>query len=227
MWRCISYQNSFRWNCYIPEMHQTEKLTFLGISRYKFRLRFWICTEEFGFLDLVDFVIFSGISHIDVITLIRHTCMYVNTLSCVYVCGHFVICVCMWIHRHMCVYVCVCGHKQHYQWYHSYVCGHTHMCIHVDTLSHVYVWRHNPSCRPRTKKSHSKHHQILVLRIVSIVTVPHVRESRLYLHYWHNRSVSLPYHIANRLKTVLDKVLIFSCCTYSLSHLLVWGGIWK
>ena len=35
---CTSY-DSFHWKCYTPKIHQTERLRFLGISRYKFKLR--------------------------------------------------------------------------------------------------------------------------------------------------------------------------------------------
>jgi len=64
----------FHWKCYIPNIHQIEKLRFLGISRYTFKLRLWLnlslyqgiwvsrfggspiwnCTEKFEFLDMVD-----------------------------------------------------------------------------------------------------------------------------------------------------------------------------
>jgi len=33
--------NSIHWKRYIPEIHQIEKLRFLSISRYRFKLRFW------------------------------------------------------------------------------------------------------------------------------------------------------------------------------------------
>jgi len=35
-----SSYDSFHWKCYTPEIHQIEKLRFVGISRYKFKLRF-------------------------------------------------------------------------------------------------------------------------------------------------------------------------------------------
>ena len=36
---CVS--DSFHWNCYTPKIHQIQKLRVLGISRCKFKLRFW------------------------------------------------------------------------------------------------------------------------------------------------------------------------------------------
>ena len=39
-WLIHSY-GSFHWKCFIPKIHKIEKLRFLGISRYKFKLRFW------------------------------------------------------------------------------------------------------------------------------------------------------------------------------------------
>ena len=33
--------NNFHWNFYTPKIHQSEKLSFFGISRYKFKLRIW------------------------------------------------------------------------------------------------------------------------------------------------------------------------------------------
>jgi len=33
--------DSFHWTYYAPEIHQIEKLKFLRISRYKFKMRFW------------------------------------------------------------------------------------------------------------------------------------------------------------------------------------------
>jgi len=129
--------------------------------------------------------------------------------SYVYVCGHIVMWLCTWTRCHVCRYVDT--HSSFSGISHMYEDTRIrHMCMYVNTLSCVYVCGHIALCRPRTKNSHSKHHKLLVLRSVSIVTVPHVRQSRLYLHYWHNRSVGLPYHIVNRFKTVLDKVLMFS-----------------
>jgi len=37
-----SIYNSFHHNCYTPEIHQIQRLRFLGISRYKVKLRFWL-----------------------------------------------------------------------------------------------------------------------------------------------------------------------------------------
>jgi len=54
--RCIRY-NSFHWKSYIAQIHQIEKLRFLGISRYNSIYEFgllWICIVEFEFLDLAD-----------------------------------------------------------------------------------------------------------------------------------------------------------------------------
>jgi len=34
------WHDTFHWNCYTPKIHQIQKLRFLGISRYKFKLRF-------------------------------------------------------------------------------------------------------------------------------------------------------------------------------------------
>jgi len=39
------FYDRFHWKCNTPEILQIDKLRFLGISRYKFKLRFW-------FLDL-------------------------------------------------------------------------------------------------------------------------------------------------------------------------------
>jgi len=59
----IQYDSSHS-NCYTPEIHQIEKLRYLGTSLCKFKLRFGIhlglisesiCREEFQDLDLVDF----------------------------------------------------------------------------------------------------------------------------------------------------------------------------
>jgi len=59
----IQYDSSHS-NCYTPEIHQFEKLRYLGTSLYKFKLRFGIhlglisesiCKEEFQDLDLADF----------------------------------------------------------------------------------------------------------------------------------------------------------------------------
>jgi len=36
------WNDSFHWKCYTLETHQIEKLRFLGISRYKFKLRCWL-----------------------------------------------------------------------------------------------------------------------------------------------------------------------------------------
>ena len=38
----ISLYDSFHWKCYPPEIHQLQRLGFPGISRYKFKLRFWL-----------------------------------------------------------------------------------------------------------------------------------------------------------------------------------------
>jgi len=48
----------FNWKCHIPEVLQIQKIRFLGISRYKFKLRFGFhlnSTKKFEFRDLVDF----------------------------------------------------------------------------------------------------------------------------------------------------------------------------
>jgi len=86
-----------------PEIHQIQKLRFLGISRYKSRLKFgliWICTEKFEFLDLVGFggVIFS----VDTVMekgwcrykerCVRLLCVVIILESYVCIC----MCMCMW-----------------------------------------------------------------------------------------------------------------------------------
>jgi len=40
--RILRNHNSFHWICYIPETHQIDELRSLGISWYKFKLRFWL-----------------------------------------------------------------------------------------------------------------------------------------------------------------------------------------
>jgi len=57
----------FRWKCHIPETHQVEKLRFLGVSRYKFKLRFCfnlnlyrgICVFGFGRFQATAFPVES------------------------------------------------------------------------------------------------------------------------------------------------------------------------
>jgi len=56
LWRLC--RDIFHWKCNIPEIHKLEKLKFLRLSRYRFKLRccsIRICTEDFGFLDSEDF----------------------------------------------------------------------------------------------------------------------------------------------------------------------------
>jgi len=36
------WYDTFHWNCCIPEIPEIEKLRFLGVSRCKFKLRFWL-----------------------------------------------------------------------------------------------------------------------------------------------------------------------------------------
>jgi len=62
---------SFPCKCYIPEIHPIKKLGFLGISRYKFKLRFWfslilyhgIWVIQFGGFRGCSICIFSGICY--------------------------------------------------------------------------------------------------------------------------------------------------------------------
>jgi len=68
----------------------------------------------------------------------------------------------------------------------SYTC-HTHV-IHI--FSHPTVWSTRRSChddlgRPRRKKLHSKRHELVVRRIVGIVIVLNVRQTRPDLLYWY------------------------------------------
>ena len=65
-----SLNNSFHWKCYTPDIHQIEKLRFLGISRYKFKLRFWFDLNLYRgiwvsrFSELWECSIYSGNCHI-------------------------------------------------------------------------------------------------------------------------------------------------------------------
>jgi len=64
----LSY-NSFHWECITPETHQIEKLRFLGVSRYKFKLRPWLHLNLYwgiwvsGFGGFGKCTIFSENSH--------------------------------------------------------------------------------------------------------------------------------------------------------------------
>jgi len=87
MLRFHSPYDSFHWKCYTPKIHQIEKFWFLSVSpspnsNWVFG-SIWICTEQFKFLDLVDFggcSIFSGIYH-DALAVVAH-------LSFIHVCVH-------------------------------------------------------------------------------------------------------------------------------------------
>jgi len=65
----ILIYDRFHWKCYIPEIHQIDKLRFLGISQYKFKLRFWFNSNLYnqiwvsGFGGFQGCSILSGICH--------------------------------------------------------------------------------------------------------------------------------------------------------------------
>ena len=53
--KSVTNYDSFHWTSYIPGIHKIEKLRFLGSRKLRFYGLIWIWTEEFNFLDLVDF----------------------------------------------------------------------------------------------------------------------------------------------------------------------------
>jgi len=66
MYTSLNIYDSFPWNRYTFEIHQIEKLRFLGISRYKFNLRFRLNLNLYRVFWVTEFrgcSIFSGICH--------------------------------------------------------------------------------------------------------------------------------------------------------------------
>jgi len=83
---------SFNWKNYIPEIHQIEKIGCLGISHYKFKLRFKFYLHSnrgiwvFKFLDLADlgsvaFSVESIIMHARQALLPRSHCVHLYTCT--------------------------------------------------------------------------------------------------------------------------------------------------
>jgi len=54
--------NCFLWNCYTPKIDRIEKLRFLGISRYEFKLRFWFNLNLYRGIGVSGFDGFRGCS---------------------------------------------------------------------------------------------------------------------------------------------------------------------
>ena len=87
---CKMY-NSFHWNCYIPKNHQIEKLRFLGISRYKFKLRFWfnlslyrgIWVSGFGGVGWGAISVETVMTHMTQTSHVIYVCMCVCVRLCV------------------------------------------------------------------------------------------------------------------------------------------------
>ena len=52
--------DTFHWNCYTHKMHQIQKLKFLGISWYKFKLRFWFNLNRYPSVWVFGFGGFRG-----------------------------------------------------------------------------------------------------------------------------------------------------------------------
>jgi len=85
------------------------------------------------------------------------------------------------------------------------ICVWRHLYDVIHIFSHPTVWRTRRNChddlgRPRRKKLHSKRHELLVRRIVSIVIVLHVRQTRFDLLYWSQ------YQMVNGPKKYPEKV---------------------
>jgi len=117
MWHvsvCVKTHDAVHWKCYVLEIHQIEKLTFLRILRYKFKLKFrcdlnvdWmIWVSRFG--EFRGRSIFREICHCfakqswcegDIIS--RCLCVCVCVFVCVW--ERERVCVCA-----LCVCVCVC-----------------------------------------------------------------------------------------------------------------------
>jgi len=53
----------FLWSCYTPKIHQIEKLRFLGISRYKFKLRVWLNLNLYRGIRVSGIWWSSGVKH--------------------------------------------------------------------------------------------------------------------------------------------------------------------
>ena len=54
--------DSIHWKCYTPEIHQMEKVKFLGTNANSNDISIWICTTRYWeseYLDLVDFGVVS------------------------------------------------------------------------------------------------------------------------------------------------------------------------
>jgi len=102
--------DSFYWRHFLPEICQIEKLRFLGISLYKFKLRCWInlnlyrglWVSRFG--GFCGFGIFSGICH-------THISIHTHTSQiCIYIYNMYTYSYITDTYMYICIYICIYTH---------------------------------------------------------------------------------------------------------------------
>ena len=117
----MTLYDSFHWKCSNPRIHQIEKLGFLGISRYTFRLSFWFninLYHEFDFLDTyIHYNITSESCQSHDACICIYIIIYVYTYifitksceshvftQCVVTLYTYILCICIYIHIYIYLY---------------------------------------------------------------------------------------------------------------------------
>jgi len=141
--------------CHILEIHRIENLGFLGISRCKFRLRFWLNLELYWGICVFRFGgyrgISSGICHTyiqyrifqDIAYMYRIRNIQYAMLNRFYVCVYLYIYIHIYAYTHTYTHIHECTYTQNYIRTHTHTqaCGTIHMCVCACTYLPVCICR--------------------------------------------------------------------------------------
>jgi len=133
--------NSFHWNCCNPEIHQIEKLRFLDISRYTFKLRFLFSLNLYPGIWVSGFQwcsIFSGIWHTWRFHHMHTNMIYESSCMIIYVYMHTNIYIHTYIHTYIHLYLYAYIFIYIYMYVHTYIYIYIH--VYIDVYIYIYVY---------------------------------------------------------------------------------------